>query len=78
MLGSVAMAAAAMGAAFGSTGVDGDVEATPLCCHLEDVTARVVGGEDSLRSVLKAIALSEPFLRKNTLPTSTRKHADHD
>ena len=39
---------------------------------IEAMTAQAVGGEDSLRAVLKAIALSEPFLHKNTLPTRTR------
>ncbi len=34
---------------------------------LEAMTNDVVAGEDNLRSVLKAIALSEPFHHKNTL-----------
>ena len=34
---------------------------------LETMTAQAVGGKDSLRAVLKVIALSEPFHHKNTL-----------
>ena len=32
---------------------------------LDEMTARVIAGEDNMRSVLKSIAMSEPFLKKN-------------
>ena len=31
---------------------------------LDDITARAESGQDQMRSVLKAIAMSEPFLHK--------------
>jgi hypothetical protein len=34
---------------------------------IEAMTAQALTGQDQLRSLLKAIALSEPFLHKNTL-----------
>jgi hypothetical protein len=33
---------------------------------LDDMTAKAVAGEDQMRAVLKSIAMSEPFLYKNT------------
>ena len=39
---------------------------------LEAMSAQAVAGQDQLRSVLKAVALSEPFLHKNTL--GAKKH----
>lgn len=33
---------------------------------LDDMTARAMAGHDQLRSVLKSVAMSEPFLHKNT------------
>ena len=36
---------------------------------LDAMTAQAISGKDNLRSVLKAIALSEPFHHKNTLTT---------
>jgi len=32
---------------------------------LDEMTARVIAGEDNMRAVLKSIAMSEPFLKKN-------------
>ena len=32
---------------------------------LDEMTARVIAGEDNMRDVLKSIAMSEPFLKKN-------------
>ncbi|MFL2478950.1 MAG: hypothetical protein ACJ0K4_05300 [Verrucomicrobiales bacterium] len=32
---------------------------------LDEMTARAMAGEDNMRSVLKRIAMSEPFLMKN-------------
>ena len=36
---------------------------------LEAMTAQAVSGDDQLRAILKAVALSEPFHHKNTLNT---------
>ena len=33
---------------------------------LDDMTAKAVAGQDQMRSVLKRIAMSAPFLHKNT------------
>jgi hypothetical protein len=33
---------------------------------LDDMTARAMAGEDQMRGVLKSVAMSEPFLHKNT------------
>jgi hypothetical protein len=33
---------------------------------LDDMTARAMAGEDKMRDVLKSVAMSEPFLHKNT------------
>ena len=32
---------------------------------LDDVTAKAMSGQDSMRTILKNIAMSEPFLHKN-------------
>lgn len=32
---------------------------------IESITAKVIGGEDRMRTVLKGVAMSEPFLHKN-------------
>lgn len=37
---------------------------------LDDITAKAMAGHDQMRSVLKSIARSEPFLHKNTLAAS--------
>jgi len=48
-------------------------ELGPADTHaMEAMSAQAVAGQDQMRSVLKAIALSEPFMHKNTL--STKKH----
>ena len=39
---------------------------------LDDMTAKAMAGKDQMRAVLKSIAMSEPFLHKNTRdPTKT-------
>ena len=39
---------------------------------LNQVTQKAMSGEDSLRTMMKNIAMSEPFLRKNTLALTSR------
>ena len=39
---------------------------------IDAMTEQALSGKDSLRAVLKAIALSEPFLHKNTLHSFNR------
>jgi hypothetical protein len=38
---------------------------------LDDITARAMAGKDQMRTVLEGIAMSEPFLHKNTLGPAT-------
>lgn len=40
---------------------------------LDAITAKAVAGQDQMRAVLKNIAMSEPFLHKNTLPKAPTK-----
>ena len=40
---------------------------------LDKITARAMAGQDQMRAVLKSIAMSEPFLHKNTLTTVSKK-----
>ena len=43
---------------------------------LEEITRKATAGEDQMRAVLKNIAMSRPFLHKNTLaPLPGRKHS---
>ena len=44
---------------------------------LDDLTAQAVQGQDQMRTLLKAIAMSEPFLHKSTLaPAAPRRKAN--
>ena len=44
---------------------------------LDDLTAQAVQGQDQMRTLLKAIAMSEPFLHKSTLaPVAPRRTAN--
>ena len=40
---------------------------------LHDITTKAMAGQDQMRTVLKNIAMSEPFLHKNTLATAQKK-----
>ncbi len=40
---------------------------------LHDITTKAMAGQDQMRTVLKNIAMSEPFLHKNTLATALKK-----
>ncbi len=43
---------------------------------LNDMTSRALAGEDQMRAVLKNIAMSQPFLHKNTIaPVAANKHS---
>jgi hypothetical protein len=40
---------------------------------LDDITAQAMAGKDQLRAVLKSVAMSEPFLHKNTREAAGEK-----
>jgi hypothetical protein len=44
---------------------------------LDDMTAQAMKGQDQMRAVLKSIALSEPFLHKNTLASPVPEKKAH-
>ena len=44
---------------------------------LDDMTAQAIKGQDQMRAVLKSIAMSEPFLHKNTLASAVPEKKAH-
>ena len=44
---------------------------------LDDMTAQAMKGQDQMRAVLKSIAMSEPFLHKNTLAATVPEKKSH-
>ena len=44
---------------------------------LDDMTAKAMKGQDQMRAVLKSIAMSEPFLHKNTLAATVPEKKSH-
>ena len=44
---------------------------------LDDMTAQAMKGQDQMRAVLKSIAMSEPFLHKNTLASAVAEKKAH-
>ncbi|MGE3778863.1 MAG: DUF1588 domain-containing protein, partial [Pirellulaceae bacterium] len=43
----------------------------------DDITARAVAGQDTMRSILKAIAMSDPFLHKSRPSVEQRRDTNH-
>jgi hypothetical protein len=44
---------------------------------LDEMTEKAAAGQDQMRAVLKSVAMSEPFLHKNTLESATPKDNSH-
>ena len=40
---------------------------------LDEITIKAMAGQDQIRAILKNIAMSEPFLHKNTLAIASKK-----